>query len=441
MTKAYSEKLLIFLIIAILVLLYYVDFPLRNFLLKGKEGFEEKRCGRITQRDIHKVEEKQESEDVETFQSYVDTDNNKMPPMSFVSGGGFGEFAPFNEQPDNLMGPLEIPKMEIINSLQAPPSLPETKVRVPKFQDTKATSREEEAQWNSAQWGKRSVTPIPTMDDLVAERKKNTKNWYGPTVGPVTDDPDTPEDELASANSRWRRAQGLASAVTPSPVSDAVFQQRVKGSDSDSNKWLRAGPVVDDPEKDVIDANAEWEKTQGNDDETDIVTAREPTTTSPPTMSLKDKIAARKANINKWRPDGGGPIVDDPNTPEDELALANADWRKRHGFDKIPQEVADYNKAELDDIIATSLTPVPMSVTMPPFDFKITVEDPEIVPVSLDNQLTISSTVIPELEYDYIGTPPPFGSEYSMTPIPFMSATPTPFESGTPVPMPPGFPS
>ena len=439
-----NEKLndgyLFMLIVLILVFFYYVDSPLRD-LMKGnnKERFSSKKCGKITTRDINKVEQ---TEEKETFQNYSDSDVNKLMPLSFMSGDVFGEFAPFNEQPDHLMGPMEIPKMEIINSLESPPELPETKVRVPKFKDTRATSREQEitigkgpivddpntpeddladanALWRQAQWGKRAaVTPVPTMDDIIKKRKKNSNNWYGPSIGPIVDDPNTPEDELAEANARWREAQGLSSRVTPTP-SDSLFHKRVSARKANINNWLdtTAGPIVDDPntpEDELEIANAEWRKAQGLEDNV----------TPAPSMTLEDKIAARKANLNKWGATGGGPIVDDPNTPEDELAEANARWRKAQGFDEIPQELEDHNRAELDEIISNSLTPYPVSVTMPPFEMVYNVDDTEVVPM---NQEIASQSVslVPELEFDYIGTPPPFEAVFSTTPYPTMTVSPT----------------
>tara|TARA_X000001036_G_scaffold275597_1_gene255921 strand:+ start:2215 stop:3579 length:1365 start_codon:yes stop_codon:yes gene_type:complete len=447
-----SEKILIVLIMLILVFLYYMDTPLRNFL-RGKEKFTGKRCGKITTREINNIDKEEVA--VEPFENYLNNDDtNKLMPLSFMSGTIFGEFAPFNEQPDHLMGPMEIPKMEIINSLQSPPPLPETQVRVPKFKDTRATSREQEiaigegpivddpntpedelaeanARWREAQWGKRPsiVTPTP-ISDVVDARKKKANKWYGQQIGPIVDDPNTPEDELAEANARWREAQGLASRVTPAP-SDALFHKRVAARKGNLNNWLdtTAGPIVDDPdtpEDELAMANAAWRKSQGIDH-----TIATPT---PMGELLEDKLAARRANMNKWGIDGGGPIVDDPDTPEDELAMANAAWRKSQGFDKIPPELEDHNRAELDDIISNSLTPYPMSPTMPPFEMRYNTEDTEVVPMDLDNQenTMYSQTVslVPELEYDYIGTPPPFEPVFSTTPYPMsLTQTPEPFFS------------
>lgn len=77
--------------------------------------------------------------------------------------------------------------------------------------------------------------------------------------------------------------------------------------------------ITDNPKtkhNELAEANASWRKSQGFN--------RTVTATPPP---LKDKIAVRKANLNKWGVGKESPIVDDPTTDKDELAEANARWR------------------------------------------------------------------------------------------------------------------
>tara|TARA_X000001036_G_scaffold439484_1_gene490795 strand:- start:2959 stop:3756 length:798 start_codon:yes stop_codon:yes gene_type:complete len=80
------------------------------------------------------------------------------------------------------------------------------------------------------------------------------------------------------------------------------------------NKYV---PITDNPntqKNELAEANAKWRKAQG----------MSRTTTTPP--PLGDKLAQRKTNLKKWGVKGN-PIVDDPTTDRDELAEANARWR------------------------------------------------------------------------------------------------------------------
>lgn len=170
-----TEGLLLWLILGIVTFLIYVESPPYLADVLGGEKFTQKKCGNVTSREIYPIEQKEEEK--EQFDN-----GNPLNPMGFLSGapGSFGDYALYNSAaPDTTMGPLEIPKTEILNSLQSPPALPETQVRVPKFQGDAVVNSSDGSQpmWKTSTTG-------PTDAELEeAEKIMKKAQWGGESPG------------------------------------------------------------------------------------------------------------------------------------------------------------------------------------------------------------------------------------------------------------------
>mgnify|MGYP001216857427 CR=1 FL=1 len=369
-----TESLLLMLIVCILTFLFYAETPpyLQQLWGSKKERFTDsvKSCGHITSREIYPQEKEEmpvptpseEPEETEGFSNYAR--NSSYSPIGGILSSNLG--APFGSIEEDTTP--KVPAQEIINTLEAPPAVPQTEVRVPTEgppEPPTVNTPEEEPLWMSsklapepkdieeaqkiektAQWGnnepgafsafnsniltgpalmppkKETPSPDALLAQKIDERKNNRVKWQGSSTGVIVDDPDTPDiDELALANQEWAAKYNQSSLPKQSAEMDwqGALDKKIQ-----NRRYQNQSP--------------QWEGTKAD-----------------PTVDTPGQYQ---------------PIVDDPTTEIDEQREATNKWRVSQGFAPLPKKTTPAEvmaaQADLTNIINQSSTPSPSYYSVTP---------------------------------------------------------------------------
>lgn len=415
-----TESLLLMLIVCILTFLFYAETPpyLQQLWGSKKERFTDsvKTCGHITSREIYPREKEEmsvptpvptpsdEPEETEGFSNY--TRNSSYSPIGGILSSNLG--APFGSIEEDTTP--KVPSQEIVNTLETPPPILQTEVRVPSegpVEPPSDNTPEEEPLWMSsklapepedieeaqkiektAQWGKNepgafsafnsniltgpAMLPptkkeTPSPDALLAqkinERKNNRVTWQGSSsTGRIVDNPETPDiDELALANQEWAAKYNQSSL--PKQGAEMDWQGALDNK-IQNRRYQNQSP--------------QWEGTVAD-----------------PTLDTPGQYQ---------------PIVDDPTTEIDEQREATNKWRVSQGFAPLPKKTTPAEvmaaQADLTNIINQSSTPSPSYYSVTPTP----------TPVVSDAFM---------LYEGFTATPPPLTTTPTPTPFP-VTMTPTP---------------